>query len=220
MNESDDSSTVTEIFVRGWRVDEPMMDVFGQCCPVLNFLRVLYLWNVGLTPETVDMLASFLPLCRQLTSLTLDANPLGDSNVSHLIGDDSQLENLSLRFCELNDINAYGIGSALGTTKRWNRKLMNLNMSSNKIGDTGAIHIANGLKTNRALLTLNMANNQIGDKGGAALAGALSQFFLDQEQVRSRMVTRALVPQPWPWVKNCPNIQLTMHNSFNFELHL
>ena len=187
MNESDDSSTVTEIFVRGWRVDESMMDVFQQCCPLLNFLHVLYLWNVGLTPETVDMLASFLPLCRQLTSLTLDANPLGDSNVSRLISGDSQLENLSLRFCELNDINAYGIGSALGTTKHTNKILKILNMSNNKIGDTGAIHIANGLKTNRTLLNLNMANNQIGDKGGAALAATLSQFTLNHEQVRSRI---------------------------------
>ena len=106
---------------------------------------------------------------------------------SLLLGADSLLEDLSLRFCELNDTTTYGIGTALGTTRRWNKTLTSLNMSNNKIGDVGAIHIANGLKTNRTLLVLNLASNKIGDTGAAALATALSRFALDQEQVRSRL---------------------------------
>ena len=187
MLDPNDFCTVTDIIVRGWKVDVSMMDTFHQCCLALQHLRALCFWNVGLTPETLEMLVEFLPQCRQLTSLNLDANPLGDSNVSLLLGADSLLEDLSLRFCDLNDTTTYGIGTALGTTRRWNKTLTSLNMSNNKIGDVGAIHIANGLKTNRTLLVLNLASNKIGDTGAAALATALSRFALDQEQVRSRL---------------------------------
>ena len=121
--------------------------------------------------------------CQSLTSLTLDDNPLEDADVSLLVHGQSQLLHLSLRFCQLSDVHAYGLGHALGTSKSANNRLTTLNLSNNHLGDQGARHLARGLMTNRTLAILNLASNHIGDEGATALAQVLSHFPLDQEQV-------------------------------------
>ncbi|KAL8587496.1 hypothetical protein ACOMHN_000902 [Nucella lapillus] len=180
---------VKELYLRGWRVDVAIMDVFRQCCVSMEHLTLMNLWNVGLTSETVDTLASFLPRCRNLSSLFLDANPIGGgrrTKVGQLIEEGSPLQHLSLRFCQVDDLNALGLGTALGTLLTWNKKLLTLNLSNNRITDVGAGHLARGLMTNRTLLVLNLACNQVGDQGAEDFAEILSHFALDTPQMRHR----------------------------------
>ena len=184
--EADDDRTVTEMYIRGWKVDKAMMEVFLECWPTLPLLHTVHLWNTGLAADTLPLLASFLPLCKHLHTLVLDGNTLTGTPVSILFGEGSLLKHLSLRFCGITDIEAYAIGSALAVTTCRVSLLLTLNLSNNQIGDVGAGHIADGLKLNRSLLTLNLASNQIGDEGVAKLCIALSQFPLSHKQVVER----------------------------------
>ena len=183
---ADDDRTVTEIHIRGWKVDKVMMEVFLECWPTLPLLHTVHLWNTGLAADTLPLLASFLPLCRHLHTLVLDGNTLTGTPMSTLFREGNLLKHLSLRFCGITDNEAYAIGSALAATTCRVSLLLTLNLSNNQIGDVGAGHIAEGLKLNRSLLTLNLASNQIGDEGVAKLSIALSQFPLSHKQVVER----------------------------------
>ena len=51
-------------------------------------------------------------------------------------------------------------------------------LGANKIGDAGAVSLAEGLKHNGALKTLTLEDNQIGDEGAKALAASgFGKFF-------------------------------------------
>lgn len=54
-----------------------------------------------------------------------------------------------------------------------NITLRSLNLSENKIGDSGATAIGNALKTNAGLQKLDLAENPIGDAGAKAIATGL-----------------------------------------------
>ncbi|XP_076439200.1 leucine-rich repeat-containing protein 71-like isoform X2 [Babylonia areolata] len=186
MDHPDKGDTVTEIFIKGWKIDGGMMGVFELCWPHLDKLHTINLWEVGLTGETLQQLATFLPLCTNVKNLILDGNTVKEENFSALIGEDSVLQNLSLRYCGITSKGAHGIGMALGTAKTANTKLMSLNLSGNAIDDLGAEYLATGLKMNRSLLSLSLNSNKISDKGAAKIAEALSRFPLSHEEVVER----------------------------------
>ncbi|KAL8568352.1 hypothetical protein ACOMHN_040925 [Nucella lapillus] len=186
MDHPDKGDTVTEIFIKGWKIDAAMMGVFEMCWPAMDKLHTINLWEVGLTGDTLQQLASFLPLCANVRNLILDGNTVKEENFSSLIGEESILQNLSLRYCGMTNKGAHGIGMALGTAKTANTKLMSLNLSGNLIDDVGAEYIATGLKMNRSLLSLSLNSNQISDKGAAKIAEALSRFPLSHEEVVER----------------------------------
>ncbi|XP_041356340.1 leucine-rich repeat-containing protein 71-like isoform X2 [Gigantopelta aegis] len=182
----DKYDTVSELFVRGWRIDESMMNIFRQCLPVLEKLHTINLWHTGLSGETISILAGFLPQCLNIRNLILDGNWLKEENWHELIGEESLVQNMSLRNCLITDKGAEGIGQALGTPKKVNTKLLSLNLAGNRITDTGCEHIARGLRMNRTLLSLSLASNQIGDKGTSKMAETLSRFPLTHEEVVER----------------------------------
>ncbi|XP_046567988.1 leucine-rich repeat-containing protein 71-like [Haliotis rubra] len=157
MDNPDKLDTVTEIYIHGWKVDECMMNIFKQCWPAMERLHTINLWQVGLTGETVAILASFMPLCMNLKNLVLDGNCIqeGEENWHLLVDDDSSVQLLSLQHCAVSDEAAEGIGKALGTAKRFNTKLLSLNLAGNRITDVGAEHLAGGLRMNRTLLSLS-----------------------------------------------------------------
>ncbi|XP_025081847.1 leucine-rich repeat-containing protein 71-like isoform X2 [Pomacea canaliculata] len=182
----DKGEAVTEIYIRGWKIDQTMMEIFQSCWPPLEKLHTINLWEAGLTGEMLHLMASFLPLCVNLKNLILDGNPVKEENFHELIGEDSIIQNLSLRFCCISEVGARNIGASLGTTKFANTKLLSLNLSGNCIGDEGACHIAKGLRLNRNLLSLTLSSNKIGNKGAAKIAEALSRFALCHEEVVER----------------------------------
>ncbi|XP_059156229.1 leucine-rich repeat-containing protein 71-like isoform X7 [Physella acuta] len=178
--------TVTEVHVRGWKIDTSMMETFRQCWTLLERLHTINLWNTGLTEASLVSLAAFLPLCLHLRNVILDGNNVKGENWSELIGADSLIQMLSLRHCGITDTGACGIGRVLGNMKAPNTKLISLNLSGNLIGDVGAESLAWGLRMNRTLMALTLLGNNIGNKGAMKISEALSRFPLSHEETVER----------------------------------
>nr|XP_022303414.1 leucine-rich repeat-containing protein 71-like isoform X12 [Crassostrea virginica] len=196
MENYDKPETVTEIYIRGWKIDDIMMNTLKQCWSVMEKLHTINLWNVGLNGETLSIMASTLPSIVNLRTLILDGNVVTEENWHELITDESPVQNLSLRHCGMTDKGAKSIGEALGTVKRTNTKLVTLNLAGNQISDQGAIDIANGLRMNRTLMSLSLASNQIGDKGAIKLGEVLSRFPLSHEEVVERRKQKSSMGSP------------------------
>ncbi|KAG0196550.1 hypothetical protein BGX28_009996, partial [Mortierella sp. GBA30] len=62
----------------------------------------------------------------------------------------------------------------LAETLKTNSTLTTLDLSSNSIGENGAIALSEALKTNSTLTTLHLKRNSIGDNGAVALSEALN----------------------------------------------
>ncbi|KAL8582646.1 hypothetical protein ACOMHN_028711 [Nucella lapillus] len=183
---ADDGRTVTEIYIRGWEVELAMLEVLLRCWVSLPLLRLVQLWNVALDSGTVTLLGSQLPFCYSLHTLVLDANSLRGMPVSLLLGPSSVLRHLSLRFCRLTDIEAYGISQGLVSPVSTNACLLSLNLSNNQITNVGVTHIAQSLRCNSSLLTLNLASNKVGDEGVVQLSTTFSKFPLTHDQLVQR----------------------------------
>ncbi|XP_052101939.1 leucine-rich repeat-containing protein 71-like isoform X10 [Mytilus californianus] len=186
MENFDKPDTVTEIYIRGWKIVEPIMEIFKQCWPKMAKLHTINLWNCGLSGEVITILASTITEIPEMRNLVLDGNTVVEENWHELMGEESPIQNLSLRHCGITDKGAEQIGQALGSTKRCNTKLISLNLSGNRITDVGAEHLALGLRMNRNLMSLSLASNFIGDKGASKIAEILSRFPLTHEEVVER----------------------------------
>lgn len=196
MENYDKGETVTEVYIRGWKIDDVMMNTLKQCWSVMEKLHTINLWNTGLNGETISIMASTLPSIVNLRTLILDGNVVKEENWHELITDESPVQNLSLRHCGITDLGAKSLGEALGTVKRANTKLVSLNLAGNQISDQGAVDIANGLRVNRTLMSLSLASNQIGDKGAVKLGEVLSRFPLSHEEVVERRKQKSSMGSP------------------------
>ncbi|XP_072133414.1 uncharacterized protein [Mobula birostris] len=165
-------------------------------------LQELGLGDVGLTDSGAGDLASALRTNPSLTELNLNDNLLGDSGVKLLsaaLGNpECKLQKLQLDNIGLTDSGAKDLASALST----NPSLTELNLSVNKLGDSGvklvsealrnpeckiqklglrdvgltdsgAGDLASALRTNPSLTELNLNDNQLGDSGVKLLSAAL-----------------------------------------------
>nr|XP_015224299.1 PREDICTED: leucine-rich repeat-containing protein 71 [Lepisosteus oculatus] len=168
--EGDDPRSVREVRVRGWKVGEQMARVFSRSLPNLSNLQSLHLWRVGLTQRTLTSLRNTLSLCLSLRTVLLEGTPIPEQCYHILIAEDSMLAHLSLRNNQIDEEGARLVGQALSTPRSANKSLLSLNLAFNRIGDTGAQHIAQGLRLNRTLLCLSLAHNHIGDPGASGLA--------------------------------------------------
>ena len=186
MDNFDKPDTVTEMYIRGWKIDESVMNVFKQCWPVMEKLHTINLWNCGLSGEVISIMATAVPNIVNLRNLVLDGNTVPTENWYELMGEDSPVQNLSLRHCGITNKGAELIGQTIGSIKKSNTKLISLNLSGNKISDAGAEHIAMGLRMNRTLMSLSLASNFIGDQGASKIAEILSRFALTHEEVVER----------------------------------
>ncbi|CAF1667628.1 unnamed protein product, partial [Adineta ricciae] len=74
-------------------------------------------------------------------------------------------------FCSMQNI-CRRLNQILSTYQRY-QTLTALYLSGNRIGDEGAQHIANALRTNTTLTTLDLSGNEIGDEGAQHIADAL-----------------------------------------------
>ncbi|KAM3918685.1 leucine-rich repeat-containing protein 71 [Leptodactylus fuscus] len=184
--ESDDGRSVREISIRGWKIDDKMMGIFAKCLPALPNLYKINLWNVGLTDRTFSLLVDVLQHCPSVRVISLEGNPLPDQSYYKLISDDSGLVHISLRNNQINDEGARHIGQALRSLKMTSKNLATLVLSYNHITDLGAGYIAQALKFNRSLLSLNLSSNQIGDQGALALAEMLGRFALSHPEIVER----------------------------------
>ncbi|XP_011676721.1 leucine-rich repeat-containing protein 71 isoform X8 [Strongylocentrotus purpuratus] len=186
MEKEDKPDTVTEIFIRGWKIDEIMVGIFKQCFPAIEKLHTINLWNTSLTQKTLKELSSFLPQCQNLKNLTIEGNPIPEEPWACLIGEDSIIVNLSLRHNKISEKGAKTLGQAISNEKSCNKNLLSLNLSNNKLGEAGAIDIMNGLRMNRVLLSLSLASNELTDKAAIYAGEILSRFPLTHTEVVER----------------------------------
>uniref|UniRef100_A0A2K5DE31 Leucine rich repeat containing 71 n=1 Tax=Aotus nancymaae TaxID=37293 RepID=A0A2K5DE31_AOTNA len=177
--EQEDSKSVKEIYIRGWKVEERILGIFSKCLPPLTQLQAINLWKVGLTDKTLTTFIDLLRLCSStLRKVSLEGNPLPEQSYHKLMALDSTIARLSLRNNNIDDRGAQLLGQALSTLRSCNRTLVSLNLGFN--------HIADGLRLNCSLLWLSLAHNRIQDKGALKLAEVLRPFELTHTEVVER----------------------------------
>ncbi|XP_055648385.1 leucine-rich repeat-containing protein 71-like [Falco peregrinus] len=185
--EPQDPRSTRAVFLRGWKMEEPMLGVLSQCLPTLAGLQAVHLWKVGLSERLLPVLLALLARCPRLRTLSLEGNPLPTPAFHTLMGSDSPLVHLSLRNNRIGDEDAQLIGKGLSTLSPSGRSLASLILSFNRISDLGAAYIARGLRLNRSLLFLSLENNDIGDVGPPGwLRWVLAPFALTHDEVVER----------------------------------
>ncbi|KAF5403958.1 Leucine-rich repeat-containing protein 71 [Paragonimus heterotremus] len=184
---ADKPETVTEVYLRGWKIGDTFLGILLDCFTAAPKLHTINFWRVGLNAEQVKQLADFLSTDGQIKQLTIDANEsLNEETFAQLIQETGSLTKLNLRYCNLGPNEAKHIATRLGSTTSANSRLLSLDLSGNQLKDEGAIYLAQALRTNRTLLTLSLSNNKIGDAGCVALATVVSRFFLTHEEILQR----------------------------------
>ncbi|XP_057187774.1 uncharacterized protein si:ch211-196h16.5 [Triplophysa rosa] len=136
-------------------------------------LKKLVLWKCNITDEGCAALASALKSNSHLRKLNLTNNNLGDSGVK-LLSDvlenpNCKLEKLVLRGCGVTE-GCVALASALIS----NSHLRDMNLSRNKLGDSGVKLLSAGLENpNCKLEKLKLTSCGVRDEGCVALASAL-----------------------------------------------
>ncbi|XP_030043376.1 leucine-rich repeat-containing protein 71 isoform X2 [Microcaecilia unicolor] len=184
--ENEDPKSVRDIYIRGWKIDEKMMDVFSKCLPASQTLHSINLWNVGLTDNTFELLTDTLLHCPNLKTLVLDGNPLPQQTYFKLFSEDSTLAHVTLRNNKIDNEGVWFLAQALLELQLASKHLVSLNLSYNHISDTGASYLAEVLRMNRSLLYLSLSHNEIGDEGALYLAEILGYFALTTQEVVER----------------------------------
>ncbi|XP_059817478.1 NACHT, LRR and PYD domains-containing protein 14-like [Hypanus sabinus] len=138
-------------------------------------IQKLGLRDVGLTDSGAEDLASALSTKPSLTGLNLGDNKLGDSGVklvsAALRKSECKIQKLGLNNVGLTDSGAEDLVSALST----NPSLTELNLSDNKLGDSGVKLVSAALR-NRECKIQKLWLNNVGltDSGAEDLVSALS----------------------------------------------
>uniref|UniRef100_A0A1I8GXC7 Leucine-rich repeat-containing protein 71 n=1 Tax=Macrostomum lignano TaxID=282301 RepID=A0A1I8GXC7_9PLAT len=182
MDHPDRQDSVTEVFIKDWKLQAPMLLTLGRCFEKLQKLHSINLWRVAADASIVDTLAKLLGRLPALRSLSLESNgPVADEEVyAELIRVESNLTKLRLRFNQLSDKAVSAMAIQLDGLRETPSKLVSLDLSSNCIGDAGS------LRTNRTLLHLSLSNNRLTDRSAIALAQVCSRFFLTHEETVQR----------------------------------
>ncbi|XP_059814511.1 NACHT, LRR and PYD domains-containing protein 3-like isoform X1 [Hypanus sabinus] len=138
-------------------------------------IQKLELWGVGLTDSGAEDLASALSTNPSLTELNLSYNKLGDSGVklvsAALRNPECKIQTLWLNNVGLTDSGAEDLVSALST----NPSLTELNLSDNKLGDSGVKLVSAALRNRECKIQkLWLIRVGLTDSGAEDLASALS----------------------------------------------
>ncbi|XP_067835976.1 NACHT, LRR and PYD domains-containing protein 3-like isoform X1 [Heptranchias perlo] len=193
--------SVETLTFSGFRLTPIDCAVLSHVIGLCDTIKHLDLWHCSIRCEGLQRLGPALHKCQVLR---LASNKLGDSGVkllsAALRNPDCKIQELQLRDNDLTDSCTEDLVSALST----NRSLMVLNLSYNKLGDSGVKLLcvtlrnpdckiqelrlcANGLtasctedlssalSTNRSLTGLDLNYNELGDSGVKLLSAALSK---------------------------------------------
>ncbi|XP_062895448.1 LOW QUALITY PROTEIN: NACHT, LRR and PYD domains-containing protein 12-like [Mobula hypostoma] len=138
-------------------------------------IRKLRLDRVGLTDSGAEDLASALSTNPSLTELRLSDNELGDSGVklvsAALRNPECKVQELQLRNVGLTESGAEDLVSALSTKL----SLTDLNLSGNKLGNSGAKLVSAALRTSECnIQKLWLQSVGLTDSGAEDLVSALS----------------------------------------------
>ncbi|XP_067916072.1 NACHT, LRR and PYD domains-containing protein 12-like isoform X4 [Heterodontus francisci] len=138
-------------------------------------IQELWLVENNLTASCIEDLASALNTNRSLTDLDLNYNELGGSGVKLLSealrNPDCKIQKLGLVENNLSDSCIEDLASALSS----NRSLTDLDLSYNKLGDSGVKLLSEGLRNpDCKIQKLQLENNKLTDSCIKDLASALS----------------------------------------------
>ncbi len=129
----------------------------------LDRLRSLLLWSLDLRAEDARVIAKHF---RQLTSINLSGNAVGDAGARAVAEQLVQVTSLSLRGNSVGDAGARAIAEHLG-------QLTSLDLGFNKVGKAGVRAIAEHLGQ---LNSLDLSYNKMGEAGARAIAQRLDQL--------------------------------------------
>ncbi|XP_059816334.1 NACHT, LRR and PYD domains-containing protein 3-like [Hypanus sabinus] len=140
-------------------------------------IQKLGLDNVDLTVSGAENLASALGTNRSLMDLNMDRNKLGDSGVKLLSvalkNPECKIQKLGLRDISLTDSGVEDLVSALST----NPSLTELDLSENKLGDSGVKLVSAALRNPECKIQkLGLYNVRLTDSGAEDLASALITY--------------------------------------------
>ncbi|XP_064419259.1 NACHT, LRR and PYD domains-containing protein 3-like [Latimeria chalumnae] len=177
-------------------------EMFLKLKPHLNKCKIIRLWQCGLTTGCCRDLSSVLSTNSSLTELDLSRNKLGDSGLkllsAGLMDPNCKLQTLVLGKCGLTAGCCRDLSSVLST----NSSLTELNLSENKLGDSGVKLLSAGLmdpncnlqklelwecdltagccgdlssilSTNSSLIGLDLSGNKLEDSGVKLLSAGL-----------------------------------------------
>lgn len=89
MDNPDKLDTVTEMYIRGWKVDICMLEIMQQCWTATERLHTISLWNVGMDRDCLFTLARCLSSCPSVKTLIFDGNTIKEQNYNDLLGENS-----------------------------------------------------------------------------------------------------------------------------------
>jgi hypothetical protein len=182
VSDEDEEEYVKAIHLRGWLIDESILNVLSTSLPSCPYLTTIKLWNVGLTRETFEIFSKMVSKFH-IKQVTLSGNPIESENYAALLlSDETSLERLSLHGNGLSDKAAKLLGEALPS----NKTLKLLDLAHNRISSVGTKHLADALRINRKLLSLSLANNRVDDEGAVALSEVISRFALNKQELLAR----------------------------------
>nr|XP_010346796.1 leucine-rich repeat-containing protein 71 isoform X8 [Saimiri boliviensis boliviensis] len=124
--EQEDSKSVKEIYIRGWKVEERILGIFSKCLPPLTQLQAIKIAHLSLRNNNID---------------DRGAQLLGQA-LSTLHSSNRTLVSLNLGFNHIGDEGAGYIADGL----RLNRSLLWLSLAHNRIQDKGALKLAEVLR--------------------------------------------------------------------------
>ena len=137
------------------------------CC-----ISVLILSHNKIGDDGARTIADALRGCEVLSVLDLSGNGIQDAGTEAL--------SKALRCCKLQRLSLASISmgpsgalAVAGVLKHVYKSLDTLDLSCNRLGDVGAVHLAEGLKHCSCLKQLHLNNNLVGDDGAMALATCL-----------------------------------------------
>ncbi|KAI5634949.1 hypothetical protein NE865_12344 [Phthorimaea operculella] len=121
-----------------------------------------------------------------ITEINLDNTGIQEGYYDTILDNADQLRVLSLARCKLTDevVRRICLKLEFATPPKG---LSALNLSTNRITDKGASHIAKMLRTNRQLKYLNLASNMLTEDGADKILNVLNKFpFTSEERVYIR----------------------------------
>ncbi|XP_072133436.1 NACHT, LRR and PYD domains-containing protein 3-like isoform X2 [Mobula birostris] len=182
-------------------------------------IQKLWLFGVGLTDSGAEDLVSALSTNPSLTELNLSDNKLGDSGMKlvseALRNPECKIQKLVLDRVGLTDSGAEDLVSALST----NPSLTELNLSDNKLGDSGMKLVFAALRNPECKIQkLGLWDVGLTDSGAEDLVSALSANpSLTELNLGSNSLTERSVPGLRRLILTLPSLELIglLYNEFS-----
>lgn len=145
--------------------------------PYQSMLTRLTFRRSGLNAELVYEIKKLLPISN-ICEIIFDDSYVREGNYYILLEQISQLKYLSLNRCEINDEVCKKIFEKIGFGDPAGKTLQILELGSNEITDDAAIFIGAVLRSNRCLVHLNLSGNRVTDSGFISILDSLMEFPL------------------------------------------